>query len=105
MNSIAIDLATATCVLTTTVNLIILASLMLILGQLQRLSWGTQSEEVQVPPRIFGNLRKVRGSKEENKPFPVHSASDEKMLQREQLRNQAQRLEAEALVSKVVSDY
>jgi hypothetical protein len=83
------------------VNLMLVAVNLMILSQLQRISF---PEIATGPARVFGAL-KTRRASEDKTLLKVHSASDEKMAERENLRRQAEHLEGEALISKTVEEY
>ena len=95
MSSIAIDLATATNVVVLALNLVLIGALFLITSQLQ----GISIQGLGTP------YSKHKAKHQESSPLPVRSASDERMIEREDLRRAAERLEGEALVSKAVEDY
>ena len=105
MQSILIDLATATNVLTTTLNIVLVAVNLAILNRLQNgvsvYPPGTTS------PNFFARLN--RGLDDDtaksSEKIPVRAASESKAVEREQLRRDAQEIENNAEIAAITDNY
>lgn len=99
-----IDLATAFNVGVLLLNLVLVWMNIMILQSLLALpAWFYESD---APPSKMRDLVKGFTNKaKDTKPFPVHSASDQKIVEREELRREADRIENDEQITKAIDSY